>query len=78
VSKGVERRTKVRTRVVASALAELIAGSDTVLVMGHRFSDLDCLGSAVALTAAARGVDRTAYTVVRRGNHSGRRADRPV
>lgn len=66
VSKGVERRTKVRTRVVASALAELIAGSDTVLVMGHRFSDLDCLGSAVALTAAARGVDRTAYTVVRR------------
>lgn len=52
VSKGVERRTKVRTRVVASALLELIAGSENVLVMGHRFSDLDCLGSAAALAVA--------------------------
>ena len=42
----VEKRTKVRTRVVASALQELIEGSENVLVMGHRFSDLDCLGSA--------------------------------
>ena len=54
VSKGVEKRTKVRTRVVASALQELITGSDNVLVMGHRFSDLDCLGSAVALELIER------------------------
>ena len=32
-----------------SALAELIDGSDNVLVMGHRFADLDCLGAAVGL-----------------------------
>ena len=66
VSKGVEKRTKVRTRVVASALQELIAGSDNVLVMGHRFSDLDCLGSAVALAAAARNHGRPAYVVTQR------------
>ncbi|MCI8554429.1 MAG: DHH family phosphoesterase, partial [Clostridiales bacterium] len=65
VSKGVEKRTKVRTRVVASALSELIAGSDNVLVMGHRFSDLDCLGSAAAMAAAARGMGRPAYAVAR-------------
>ncbi len=66
VSKGVERRTKVRTRVVASALLELIATSDNVLVMGHRFSDLDCLGSSVALAACVRGLGKPAYAVVQR------------
>ena len=66
VSQGVEKRTKVRTRVVASALLELIAGSDTVMVMGHRYSDLDCLGAASAMAAAARGTGRPAYAVVRR------------
>ena len=66
VSKGVEKRTKVRTRVVASALQELIEGSENVLVMGHRFSDLDCLGSAVAMAAAARSLGRPAYVVTQR------------
>lgn len=66
VSKGVEKRTKVRTRVVASALRELIEGSDSVLVMGHRFSDLDCLGSAVALAVTARSAGKPAFVVVSR------------
>ena len=65
-SKGVERRTKVRTRVIANALGDLIRSSDRVLVMGHRRSDLDCLGSAIALTAAARRLGKEAVTVVRR------------
>ncbi len=62
-SKSVEKRTKVRARVIASALQQMIADSDTVLVMGHRYSDLDCLGSGVALTAACRSMGKTAYTV---------------
>lgn len=66
VSQGVEKRTKVRTRVVTSALLELMAGSDNVLVMGHRYSDLDCLGSASAMATAARGLGKPAYAVVRR------------
>lgn len=65
-SKGVERRTKVRTRIIANALADLIRSSDRVLVMGHRQSDLDCLGSAIALTVAARRMGKEAVTVVRR------------
>lgn len=66
VSRGVEKRTKVRTRVVASALQELIAGSDHVIVMGHRYSDLDCLGSAVAMAVVARKFGKPAYVAVNR------------
>ena len=66
LSKGVERRTKVRTRVVASALRELIDASDHVMVMGHRYSDLDCLGSAVALAVAARRLGKMARVVTQR------------
>lgn len=52
VSKAVEKRTKVKTRIIASALAELIDGSDNVLIMGHRNSDLDSLGAAVGIYRA--------------------------
>lgn len=63
VSKGVEKRTKVRTRVVASAIAELIRGCDSVLVMGHKFSDLDCVGAAVGVCAAASAFGKSAKIV---------------
>lgn len=66
VSKGVERRTKVRTRVIASALQELIDASENVLVMGHRYSDLDCLGSALGMAAAARHFGKAAQVVTGR------------
>lgn len=59
VSKGVEKRTKVRTRIVASAIGEVIKSSSNVLIMGHRFADLDSLGSAVgvAMISNALGKD---------------------
>lgn len=63
LSKSVEKRTKVRSRVIASALQQLVAECDVVLTMGHRYSDLDCLGSAAALTDACRSLGKTAYTV---------------
>ncbi|WMJ24131.1 DHH family phosphoesterase [Paludicola sp. MB14-C6] len=52
-SKGVEKRTKVKTRIVASALVELIKSADNVLIMGHKFADLDCLGSGIGMAKAA-------------------------
>ena len=66
ISRGVERRTKVRTRVIASALRELMLGSDLVITMGHRFSDLDCVGSAVAAAVMARELGKPAYVAVNR------------
>ena len=49
VSKGVEKQTKVKTRIMAAALSDIIAGSDNVIIMGHRFADLDCLGAAIGM-----------------------------
>ncbi|MEG2073754.1 MAG: DHH family phosphoesterase, partial [Angelakisella sp.] len=54
VSKGVEKRNKVRTRIVANAISEVVATSNNILIMGHRFSDLDCLGSAIGICAGLK------------------------
>ncbi len=48
------KRSRVRTRIVASALLELIQNSERVVLMGHKFADLDCFGSAYALASAIR------------------------
>ena len=50
----VEKRTKVKSRVVANTLAELMRDSSRVLVMGHRFADLDSVGAAVGVCCLAR------------------------
>lgn len=63
VSKGVEKRTKVRTRVVASAIAEMIRNCDQVFIMGHKFSDIDCIGAAVGMRKAALTFQKTAKIV---------------
>ncbi len=64
VSKGVEKRSKARTRIVASAIQKLIENSSDVLVMGHRFSDLDSVGSGVGIVCAAKAVGKSAKIVV--------------
>lgn len=66
VSKGIEKRTKVKTRMVASALMELINGSDNVMVMGHQFADLDCLGAGVGLIKGVRSLGKPAVIVLNR------------
>jgi cyclic-di-AMP phosphodiesterase len=50
----VEKRTKVRSRVMANTLAELVRDSSKVIVMGHRYSDLDSIGAAVGICALAK------------------------
>jgi len=66
VSKAVEKRTKIKTRIIANALSELIESSSNVILMGHRFADLDCLGSAVGMLKAARGMGRSAVIAIDR------------
>ena len=53
-SKETERRTKVKSRVVASALSELLGSADQVIVMGHKYPDLDVLGAEAGVCAIAR------------------------
>ena len=50
----VEKRTKVKSRVMANTLAQLMRDSSKVYVMGHRFADLDALGAAVGICSMAR------------------------
>ena len=67
LSKGVERHDKVRTRVFAATISDDIKESDNVLIMGHKSSDLDCVGSSVGMwNAATKTLNRPAYIVVDR------------
>ena len=53
-TKELEKRTKVKSRVMANALGELMADASTVFVMGHKYPDLDCIGAAAGVCAMAR------------------------
>lgn len=60
----VEKRTKVKSRVMANTLAELMRDSSKVFVMGHRFADLDALGAAVGVCCMARACGVKASIVI--------------
>lgn len=49
ISHGVEKRSHVRSRIIANALRDLIKKSDSVIIMGHKMSDLDAVGSAIGV-----------------------------
>jgi c-di-AMP phosphodiesterase-like protein len=59
----VEKRNKVKSRVVANAFAELVKDSSRLYIMGHRFGDLDSYGAAVGVYAIARQLDVKANIV---------------
>jgi len=60
----VETRTKVKSRVMANALSELIKVSDQVLVMGHRMGDMDCIGGAAGVCCISRKLGCPSFIVV--------------
>ena len=60
----VEKRTKVRSRVMANALNEMIADSSQVFVMGHKHADLDAIGSAAGICCMARKNGKKYHIVV--------------
>ena len=62
-TKETEKHTKVKSRVMANALAELIGDASQVFVMGHRFPDLDCIGPAAGVMAIARKRGTPAHIV---------------
>ena len=67
LSKGVEKRDKVRTRVIAATLSDHIKASDQVFIMGHKNSDLDSVGSAVGMWAAIhKGLEKQVHVVLNR------------
>jgi len=69
-TKEVQKRTKVRARVIAHALLNIINESSSVFIMGHKSSDIDCLGSAVGLNRACFLLNKPCYIVMENENGS--------
>ena len=63
-SQQVEKNTRVKARVKAHALREIITGKDLVLVMGHRMPDADSFGAAVGIYRVAQTLGRKAHIVL--------------
>ncbi len=63
-SQQIEKSTRVKARVKAHALREIISGKDTVIVMGHRIGDVDSFGSSVGIYRIARTLDKKCHIVL--------------
>ena len=59
-----EKRTKVKSRVMASSLSELMRDASSIFVVGHKYADLDSVGSAVGICCAARILGKKAHIVI--------------
>ena len=59
----VEKRTKVKARVVSHALEELIIGAKDVIIMGHNNSDIDSMGSSIGIHKLATTLGKEAFIV---------------
>ncbi|PLT33243.1 DHH family phosphoesterase [Bacillus sp. V5-8f] len=59
-----EKRTRVRARVISHALKDIVLDSDKVIVMGHKHPDMDAVGSAIGITKVAQMNERDAYIVI--------------
>jgi len=62
-TKETERRTKVKSRVMANSLKELIRQSSNVFVVGHRNTDIDAIGAASGVVCIARKLGKQAHIV---------------
>lgn len=60
----VERNTRVKARVKALALREIMEGRDNVIIMGHSISDVDSIGAAIGIYCAAKVLGKKAQIVV--------------
>ena len=63
-SKTTEKRTKVKSRVMANAFSELMADASEIYIMGHSFADMDAVGAAAGIYCAARKKGKRARIVI--------------
>lgn len=57
----IEKRTKVKARIISQALEELILESDNVIIMGHKNSDIDALGSSLGIYRFTKALGKDVY-----------------
>lgn len=61
---GLEKTSKVRARTIAQALREIMQKSDRVYIIGHKNSDIDCVGAAVGVYKIAKSLNKEANIIV--------------
>jgi c-di-AMP phosphodiesterase-like protein len=69
-AKEADRRSKVRSRVTANSLMELIGQSSQVFIMGHKNADLDAVGAAMGISCMCRKKGKKAYIVLDKENNA--------
>ena len=69
-NKEVDHRSKVRSRVTANSLMELIAKSEDVYIMGHKNADLDAVGAALGVSCLCRKQGKPAFIVLDQENNA--------
>ncbi|NRD77401.1 DHH family phosphoesterase [Bacillus sp. BRMEA1] len=60
----IEKRTRVRARVISHALKDLVTASDKVMIMGHKNPDMDSIGASIGIYKVAQMNQKDAYIVV--------------
>jgi c-di-AMP phosphodiesterase-like protein len=59
-----EKRTRVRARVISHALKELVTESDKVLIMGHKYPDMDAIGASIGVLKVAQMNQKEGFIVI--------------
>ena len=72
-AKEADRRSKVRSRVTANSMMELIGQSSTVFIMGHKNADLDAVGAAMGIACMCRKKGKKAQIVIDRERNAAHR-----
>ena len=61
---GLEKTSRVRSRTIAQALREIMLKCDKIYIMGHKNSDIDCIGSAVGIFKMARSLKKESHIII--------------
>lgn len=69
-SKAVEKTTKVKSRLIGHALKEIVSQSKTIYIMGHKYPDLDAMGSAVGIYDICKSLNKETHIVLDSVNES--------
>ena len=62
-SNPLEKRTRVRSRMVSQALENLIAEADQIMIMGHQYPDMDCVGGCLGIRRIAKMHCKTSWII---------------
>jgi c-di-AMP phosphodiesterase-like protein len=69
-SSGIEKHSRVKSRIVAHALKGLAEDADNIIIVGHKRADLDVVGAAIGLYSAFKYTDKNIYIVIDKENQT--------